>query len=56
LGRPPSTRITERRRDTMENTRIAGQARESGAPLTDAETGQARYALRELARSRAPLA
>lgn len=35
----------------MQNTRIAGQTRESGAPLTDAELEQARYALRELARS-----
>ncbi|MFJ4648149.1 hypothetical protein ACIP6Q_32105 [Streptomyces bobili] len=35
----------------MENTRIAGQAREVGAPLTDAEKEQARYALAELARS-----
>lgn len=35
----------------MENTRIAGQAREVGAPLTDAEEEQAGYALRELVRS-----
>ncbi|MEU5044599.1 hypothetical protein [Streptomyces griseorubiginosus] len=35
----------------MENTRIAGQAQETGAPLTDAEKEQAGYALRELARS-----
>ncbi|MDQ1041793.1 hypothetical protein [Streptomyces sp. V4I2] len=35
----------------MENTRIAGQAQEIGAPLTDAEKEQARYALAELARS-----
>lgn len=35
----------------MENTRIAGKDRESGAPLTDAEVDQAGYALRELARS-----
>ncbi|MDQ0605728.1 hypothetical protein QF037_010161 [Streptomyces canus] len=33
----------------MENTRIPEQAREIGAPLTDAEKEQARYALRELA-------
>ncbi|MFD4635420.1 hypothetical protein ACFVYR_37700 [Streptomyces sp. NPDC058284] len=35
----------------MENTRIAEQAEEAGAPLTDAEQEQARYALRQLARS-----
>lgn len=35
----------------MENTRIPEQAQEAGAPLTDAEKEQARYALRELARS-----
>lgn len=35
----------------MENTRIAGEAPEIGAPLTDAEKEQARYALLELARS-----
>ncbi|MFF2165401.1 hypothetical protein ACFVWP_32540 [Streptomyces sp. NPDC058175] len=35
----------------MENTRIAEQTREAGAPLTDAEQEQARYALAELARS-----
>ncbi|GGV69747.1 hypothetical protein GCM10010277_80040 [Streptomyces longisporoflavus] len=35
----------------MEDTRIAGQTRESEAPLTDAETEQASYALSELARS-----
>ncbi|MEU5324234.1 hypothetical protein AB0G67_47105 [Streptomyces sp. NPDC021056] len=35
----------------MESTRIPEQAREIGAPLTDAEKEQARYALRELARS-----
>ncbi|MFF7452224.1 MULTISPECIES: hypothetical protein [unclassified Streptomyces] len=35
----------------MEYTRIPEQAREAGAPLTDAEKEQARYALRELARS-----
>ncbi|OIJ93240.1 hypothetical protein BIV25_26010 [Streptomyces sp. MUSC 14] len=35
----------------MENTRIAEQAEETGAPLTDAEKEQAGYALRELARS-----
>lgn len=35
----------------MENTRIAEQAQEAGAPLTDAEKEQARYALREMARS-----
>ncbi|MFE9024395.1 hypothetical protein ACFYNL_38425 [Streptomyces sp. NPDC007808] len=35
----------------MENTRIAEQAEEAGAPLTAAEREQADYALRELARS-----
>ncbi|WP_331733062.1 hypothetical protein OHU34_46250 (plasmid) [Streptomyces sp. NBC_00080] len=35
----------------MENTRIPEQAQEAGAPLTDAEKEQARYALAELARS-----
>ncbi|MBA2949569.1 hypothetical protein [Streptomyces himalayensis] len=35
----------------MENTRIADQAEEAGAPLTVAEREQAGYALRELARS-----
>ncbi|MFD6285408.1 hypothetical protein [Streptomyces sp. NPDC060205] len=35
----------------MENTRIAQQAPEAGAPLTDAEKEQARYALREMVRS-----
>ncbi|MFD7444089.1 hypothetical protein [Streptomyces sp. NPDC059909] len=35
----------------MESTRIAEQAEEAGAPLTDAEREQAGYALRELARS-----
>jgi hypothetical protein len=35
----------------MENTRVAESAEEAGAPLTDAEKEQARYALRELARS-----
>jgi hypothetical protein len=35
----------------MESTRIPEQAREIGAPLTDGEKEQARYALRELARS-----
>jgi hypothetical protein len=35
----------------MEYTRIAEQAEEAGAPLTEAEQDQARYALRELARS-----
>ncbi|MEU6511060.1 hypothetical protein [Streptomyces sp. NPDC046942] len=35
----------------MENTRIAEQAEETGAPLTEAEKEQAGYALRELARS-----
>ncbi|MGW2563443.1 hypothetical protein ACWCXB_30310 [Streptomyces sp. NPDC001514] len=35
----------------MESTRIAEQAEEAGAPLTDAEREQAGYALRELSRS-----
>ncbi|MGP4014109.1 hypothetical protein [Streptomyces sp. 4N124] len=35
----------------MENTWIAGQAEETGEPLTDAEKEQAGYALWELARS-----
>ncbi|MFE9455006.1 hypothetical protein [Streptomyces sp. NPDC006739] len=35
----------------MENTRIPEQAQEAGAPITDAEKEQARYALHELARS-----
>ncbi|WP_031487287.1 hypothetical protein [Streptomyces bicolor] len=35
----------------MENTRIAGQARTAGEPLTEAEEDQARYVLRELVRS-----
>jgi hypothetical protein len=35
----------------MENTRVAQRAEEAGAPLTDAEKEQARYALAELARS-----
>ncbi|TLS45825.1 hypothetical protein FE633_13715 [Streptomyces montanus] len=35
----------------MENTRIAEQVEETGAPLTAAEQEQAGYALRELARS-----
>ncbi|MDG4857098.1 hypothetical protein P8605_02810 [Streptomyces sp. T-3] len=35
----------------MENTRIAEPVQEAGAPLTEAEEDQARYALRELARS-----
>jgi hypothetical protein len=35
----------------MENTRIAELAEEAGAPLTEAEQEQARYALRQLARS-----
>ncbi|MEV6406203.1 hypothetical protein AB0M58_25115 [Streptomyces bobili] len=35
----------------MENTRNAEQAQEAGAPLTDAEKEQARYALWEVARS-----
>ncbi|WP_237277399.1 hypothetical protein [Streptomyces caniscabiei] len=35
----------------MENARIAGQAEETGAPLTEAEEEQAEYAWRELARS-----
>ncbi|MCQ8836092.1 hypothetical protein [Streptomyces malaysiensis] len=35
----------------MENTRIAEQTQETGAPLTDAEKEQAGYALRDLARS-----
>ncbi|MFB7168064.1 hypothetical protein [Streptomyces sp. NPDC056242] len=35
----------------MENTRIAEQTQEAGAPLTDAEQEQASYALDDLARS-----
>jgi hypothetical protein len=35
----------------MESTRMGQRAREAGAPLTDAEKEQARYALAELARS-----
>ncbi|MFF8848284.1 hypothetical protein ACF08N_37480 [Streptomyces sp. NPDC015127] len=35
----------------MENTRMAEQAEAAGVPLTDAEREQARYALKELARS-----
>ncbi|CCK24382.1 hypothetical protein BN159_8502 [Streptomyces davaonensis JCM 4913] len=35
----------------MENSQIPQQLRETGAPLTDAEKEQARYALAELARS-----